>query len=48
MNRRGIKDKVNLKKLTVGSERSSEAMRKRIKELLDLEDELDKKMGAIP
>jgi len=41
INRRGIKDKINLKKLTVGSERSSKAMRRRIRDLLDLEDMFD-------
>lgn len=37
VNRRGLRDKVHLKKMIFGSERSSDAMRKRIKELLDLE-----------
>jgi len=37
VNRRGLKDKINLKKMIFGSERSSDAMRKRIKELLALE-----------
>lgn len=41
INRRGIRKKINLKKLTVGSERTSDAMRKRIQELLDLEDMFD-------
>ncbi|MBW2078191.1 MAG: phenylacetate--CoA ligase [Deltaproteobacteria bacterium] len=35
--KRNIKDKINLKKVIFGSERSSEAMRKRIKELLGVE-----------
>jgi phenylacetate-CoA ligase len=35
--RRGIRDKINLKKVIFGSERSSDAMRKRIKELLGVE-----------
>ena len=38
---RGIRDKINLKKMIFGSERSSDAMRKRIKELLGLEDMFD-------
>lgn len=37
VNRRGIRGKINLKKMIFGSERSSDAMRKRIKELLGLE-----------
>ena len=41
INRRGIRKKISLKKLTVGSERTSDAMRKRIQELLDLEDMFD-------
>jgi phenylacetate-CoA ligase len=35
--KRNIRDKINLKKVIFGSERSSEAMRKRIKELLGVE-----------
>jgi phenylacetate-CoA ligase len=35
--KRSIRDKINLKKVIFGSERSSEAMRKRIKELLGVE-----------
>ncbi len=38
---RGIRDKVHLKKMIFGSERSSDAMRKRIGELLDLEHMFD-------
>jgi len=41
VHRRGIREKLNLKKLIFGSERSSDAMRKRIKELLGLEDMFD-------
>jgi phenylacetate-CoA ligase len=37
VNRRGIKNKINLKKMTIGSERSSDAMRSRIHDLLSLE-----------
>jgi phenylacetate-CoA ligase len=39
--RRGLKDKIALKKMVFGSERSSDAMRKHIKELLGLEDMFD-------
>lgn len=39
--RRGLKEKINLKKMIYGSERSSEAMRQRIKDLLDLSDMYD-------
>ena len=39
--RRGIRDKINLKKMIYGAERSSDAMRKRIKSLLGLEDIYD-------
>jgi len=39
--RRNLKDKIALKKMIFGSERSSDAMRKRIKELLGLEDMFD-------
>ncbi|MFO8164948.1 MAG: phenylacetate--CoA ligase [Desulfatiglandales bacterium] len=35
--KRNLKDKINLKKVIFGSERSSEAMRKKIKELLGVE-----------
>jgi phenylacetate-CoA ligase len=38
IHRRGILDKINLKKITIGSERCSAAMRERIQELLGLED----------
>ncbi|MFZ0448463.1 MAG: phenylacetate--CoA ligase [Desulfatiglandaceae bacterium] len=41
VNRRGLRDKINLKKMIFGSERSSDAMRKRIGELLDLEHMFD-------
>ncbi len=37
VHRRGIKDKIRLKKIIIGSERSSDAMRSRIKESLNLE-----------
>ncbi|MBW1700824.1 MAG: phenylacetate--CoA ligase [Deltaproteobacteria bacterium] len=37
VNRRGIKDKINLKKMIFGSERSSDAMRKQVKDLLGIE-----------
>jgi phenylacetate-CoA ligase len=37
VNRRGIKDKIHLKKMIFGSERSSDAMRNRIQELLAIE-----------
>jgi phenylacetate-CoA ligase len=39
--RRNLKDKLALKKMIFGSERSSDAMRKRIKDLLGLEDMFD-------
>ena len=38
---RGLKDKIALKKMIFGSERSSDAMRRRIKDLLGLEDMFD-------
>jgi phenylacetate-CoA ligase len=41
VNRRNLKDKIALKKMIFGSERSSDAMRRRIKELLGLEDMFD-------
>jgi phenylacetate-CoA ligase len=41
VNRRGLKDKIALKKMIFGSERSSDAMRRRIKDLLGLEDMFD-------
>lgn len=41
INRRGLRDKIALKKMIFGSERSSDAMRKRIKELIGLEDMFD-------
>jgi phenylacetate-CoA ligase len=37
VNRRGIRDQINLKKMIFGSERSSDAMRAKIKEMLGLE-----------
>jgi phenylacetate-CoA ligase len=37
VHKRGIKDQVHLKKMIFGSERSSDAMRNRIKEILNLE-----------
>jgi len=39
--KRGLKGKINLKKMIFGSERSSDAMRQRIRELLELEDLFD-------
>jgi phenylacetate-CoA ligase len=41
VNRRKLKDQIGLKKMIFGSERSSDAMRARIKELLDLDDMFD-------
>lgn len=41
INRRGLKNKINLKKIIFGSERSSLAMRAKIKDLLGLEDMFD-------
>lgn len=41
INRRNLRDQINLKKMIFGSERSSDAMRARIKELLGLEDMFD-------
>ena len=41
VNKRGIKDKINLKKIIMGSERCSTAMRAKIIELLGLEDIFD-------
>ena len=41
INKRGLKDKINLKKIIFGSERSSSAMRSKIKDLLGLEDMFD-------
>jgi phenylacetate-CoA ligase len=41
INRRNLKDKIALKKMIFGSERSSDAMRKRIRELLGLEEMFD-------
>jgi phenylacetate-CoA ligase len=41
INRRNLKDKIALKKIIYGSERSSLAMRQRIKELIGLEDMFD-------
>jgi phenylacetate-CoA ligase len=37
VSRRGIREKINLKIMTIGSERSSDAMRARIRELLGIE-----------
>jgi phenylacetate-CoA ligase len=39
--RRGLRDRIALRKLIYGSERSSDSMRRRIKELLGLEDMFD-------
>ena len=41
INRRNLKDKIALRKMIFGSERSSDAMRNRIKELLGLEEMFD-------
>ena len=41
VNKRGIKDKINLKKIILGSERCSSAMRAKIKDLLGLDDMFD-------
>jgi phenylacetate-CoA ligase len=41
VNKRGIKDKINLKKMIFGSERSSDAMRNRIGDLLGIEHMFD-------
>ena len=41
IDRRGLKDRIALKKMIFGSERSSDAMRKRIKDLMGLEDMFD-------
>jgi phenylacetate-CoA ligase len=41
VNRRNLQDQIALKKMIFGSERSSEAMRKRIKQLLGLDDMFD-------
>jgi phenylacetate-CoA ligase len=41
VNRRKLKDQIGLKKMIFGSERSSDAMRARIRDLLDLEDMFD-------
>jgi phenylacetate-CoA ligase len=41
ISQRGIGDRLNLKKMTIGSERSGDAMRKRIRDLLGLEDLYD-------
>jgi phenylacetate-CoA ligase len=41
INRQGIADKINLKKIILGSERSSCTMRDKIKELIGLEDMFD-------
>ena len=41
VNRRGLREKINLKKMIFGSERSSDSMRRRIGELLGLEHMFD-------
>ncbi len=41
VNRRGLKDRIHLKKMIFGSERSSEAMRARMRELLGIEHMFD-------
>jgi phenylacetate-CoA ligase len=41
VNRRGLRNKINLKKMIFGSERSSEAMRARMRELLGVEHMFD-------
>lgn len=41
VNKRGIKDTINLKKIILGSERCSQAMRAKIKELMGLDDMFD-------
>ena len=41
VNRRNLRDKIALKKMIFGSERSSDAMRRRIRELLGLDDMFD-------
>lgn len=41
IHRRGLKDKVRLKKMIFGSERTSDAVRRRIRELIGLEDMFD-------
>ena len=41
INRRNLRDEINLKKMIFGSERSSDAMRNKIQELLGLEDMFD-------
>ncbi|MEM4546750.1 MAG: phenylacetate--CoA ligase [Nitrososphaerota archaeon] len=41
VNRRGIRDKIKLKKVIMGSERSSDAMRQRIKDLLGVDHVFD-------
>jgi phenylacetate-CoA ligase len=41
VNRRDLRDKINLKKMIFGSERASDSMRKRIGELLELEHMFD-------
>jgi len=41
VNKRGIKDQISLKKIILGSERSSSAMRAKIKDLLGLDDMFD-------
>jgi len=41
INKRGIKDKINLKKIIMGSERCSDAMRTKICDLIGLEDIFD-------
>ena len=41
VNKKGLRDKINLKKMIFGSERSSDAMRKQIKELLNIDQLFD-------
>ena len=41
INKRGLRNKINLKKIIYGSERSSSAIRKKIKDLMGLEDMFD-------
>ena len=41
VNRRGLRDRINLKKMIFGSERSSDAMRARMRELLGVEHMFD-------
>ncbi|MFH1350651.1 MAG: phenylacetate--CoA ligase [Pseudomonadota bacterium] len=41
INRRGIRDQINLKKVTIGSERTSQSAKKRIEDLFDIEHTFD-------